>query len=84
MPADKINVYNLEGAVVDTIMLNEELLTANPNKHVVFEQVVAENAALRQGTHSTLTKAEVRGGGRKPRPQKHTGNARQGSTRNPH
>jgi large subunit ribosomal protein L4 len=84
MESGKINVYNIEGSITGSVELDANLLTDAPNKHVVFEQVVAENAALRQGTHSTLTKSEVRGGGRKPRPQKHTGNARQGSTRNPH
>ena len=50
----------------------------------MFDQVIAENAGKRQGTHSTLTKSEVSGGGRKPLAQKHTGHARQGSIRNPH
>jgi large subunit ribosomal protein L4 len=49
----------------------------------VFDQILVENCAMRQGTHSTLTKGEVSGGGIKPRPQKHSGRARQGSIRNP-
>lgn len=50
----------------------------------MFDAVLLEQAALRQGTHSTKTKAEVSGTGKKPLAQKHTGNARQGSRRNPH
>lgn len=53
------------------------------NKQPLFDSIVSENAAARQGTHSTLTKGEVRGGGKKPWKQKHTGRARQGSTRSP-
>jgi large subunit ribosomal protein L4 len=50
----------------------------------MFEQVIAQNAGERQGTVSVLTRAEVRGGGRKPRPQKGTGRAQLGSTRASH
>ena len=52
--------------------------------HVVYLAVVRQLANARVGTQSTLTKGEVRGGGKKPWKQKHTGRARQGSTRNPH
>ena len=54
------------------------------NTQEMFMSVLVEEANSRQSTASTLTKAEVRGGGRKPYKQKHTGRARQGSTRNPH
>ena len=80
----KITNYNLEGKELNQTELNNELFTKNVNKQAIFDSVLAENAGERQGTHSTLTKAEVRGGGRKPYRQKHTGNARQGSIRNPH
>lgn len=54
------------------------------NLQEVFNSILVEEANSRQSTASTLTKAEVRGGGRKPYKQKHTGRARQGSIRNPH
>lgn len=54
------------------------------NHQEIFNSVLVEEANSRQSTASTLTKAEVRGGGRKPYKQKHTGRARQGSIRNPH
>lgn len=54
------------------------------NQHVLYLAVIRQLANRRAGTHSTLTKGEVRGGGKKPWKQKHTGRARQGSTRNPH
>ena len=65
------------------ISVAEELFVETPNKQAMFDCVICENAALRQGTHSTLTKGEVRGGGKKPWRQKHTGRARTGSIRNP-
>lgn len=82
--ADKIKVYDIQGNVVSEFDIPSILISKDINSHIIYEQVLAENAANRQGTHSTLQKGEVRGGGRKPRPQKHTGGARQGSTRNPH
>lgn len=83
----KIKVIDLKNTSKGEIDLPEIKLTFKKGKsadQAIFDQVLAENAGKRQGTHSTLTKAEVRGGGRKPLPQKHTGNARQGSIRNPH
>ena len=53
------------------------------NEHVIWELIVAENANLRQGTHKTKCKGEVRGGGKKPWKQKGTGSARAGSRRSP-
>ena len=82
----KIKVIDLKNTAVGEIDLPEIKLTFKKGKNAnqaIFDQVLAENAGRRQGTHSTLTKGEVRGGGKKPLPQKHTGNARQGSIRNP-
>lgn len=79
----KIKLVDLEGKISSEVELNKNLLV-KPHNQAMFDCVIAENAAERQGTHSTLTKGEVRGGGKKPLPQKHTGNARQGSIRNPH
>jgi large subunit ribosomal protein L4 len=60
------------------------IIAKKTNKQSMFEQIVAENAGARQATVSTKTRAEVRGGGKKPRPQKHTGRAQLGSTRASH
>jgi large subunit ribosomal protein L4 len=79
-----IKVFNLEAIEKSEVAIPSSLIVDTPNKQAMFDQVLAENAGARQGTHSTLTKGEVRGGGIKPRPQKHTGQARQGSIRNPH
>ena len=78
-----VKLINLKGEVLKEVVFNKNLLVSKVAKQAIFDTVVAESAAKRQGTHSTLTKAEVRGGGRKPFMQKHTGNARQGSIRNP-
>ncbi len=78
-----VKLINLKGEVLKEVAFNKNLLVSKVAKQAIFDTVVAESAAKRQGTHSTLTKAEVRGGGRKPFMQKHTGNARQGSIRNP-
>ena len=79
----KVKLINLKGEVVKEVGFNNNLLVPKIAKQAVFDTVIAEQASKRQGTHSTLTKGEVRGGGRKPFMQKHTGNARQGSIRNP-
>jgi large subunit ribosomal protein L4 len=80
----KIKLIDLNGKTIGDVETPKSLLLDKPHNQAMFESVVAENASHRQGTHSTLTKGEVRGGGRKPFAQKHTGNARQGSIRNPH
>lgn len=80
---EKVKLLNLKGETVKQVELNENLLVDKIAKQAMFDAVIAENAGNRQGTHSTLTKGEVRGGGKKPFAQKHTGNARQGSIRNP-
>ncbi len=79
----KVKLINLKGEVIKEVSFNKDILVAKIAKQAIFDTVIAEQASKRQGTHSTLTKAEVRGGGRKPFMQKHTGNARQGSIRNP-
>ena len=79
-----LNIYKLDGSQAGTVELNNEVFGIEPNKSVMHEVLVAELAALRQGSASTKTRAEVRGGGRKPFRQKGTGRARQGSTRAPH
>ena len=66
------------------LKLDADVFGAPFNGPLVHECVVAELAARRQGTHSTKTRGEVRGGGRKPYRQKGTGRARQGSIRAPH
>ena len=58
--------------------------SGRPSDHTVYLAVTAQRGNARTGTQSTLTKGEVRGGGKKPYKQKHTGRARQGSIRNPH
>jgi large subunit ribosomal protein L4 len=67
-----------------TIVLDDEVFGVQPNVPVMHQVVTAQLAARRSGTQSTKTRAEVRGGGKKPFKQKGTGNARQGSIRAPH
>ena len=78
-----IVVYNQLGAEVGKINLNKNVFGIEPNMQAVYDVVNAERAAMRQGTHKTKTRTEVRGGGRKPWRQKGTGRARQGSIRSP-
>lgn len=76
-----VKVYNLEAKEVKTIELADEVFGITPNQQAMYDAVVLQQASLRQGTHSTKTRAEVSGGGKKPWRQKGTGRARQGSTR---
>lgn len=78
-----IVVYNQLGAEVGKINLSNKVFGIEPNMQAVYEVVKAERAAMRQGTHKTKDRTEVRGGGRKPWRQKGTGRARQGSIRSP-
>ena len=78
-----IDVYNIEGKKVKQVELKEEIFGIEPNEAVVHSVLVNFLANQRQGTQSTKTRAEVRGGGRKPWRQKGTGRARQGSIRAP-
>ena len=79
----KMDVYDVEGKKVSTVDLKEEIFGIEPNEAVVHSVLVNFLANQRQGTQSTKTRAEVRGGGRKPWRQKGTGRARQGSIRAP-
>lgn len=79
----KLALYNMDGVTVGEIELNEDIFGIEPNEAVVHEAVVMQLASLRRGTHFTKTRAEVRGGGRKPWKQKGTGRARAGTTRSP-
>ena len=79
----KVTVYNMAGKSVGEMELSDSIFGIAPNKTALHAAVVQYLANQRQGTQSTLTRAEVRGGGRKPWRQKGTGNARQGSTRSP-
>ncbi len=79
----KIDVYDIEGKKVSDVELNEKVFGIEPNENVVHSVLVNYLANQRQGTQSTKTRAEVRGGGRKPWRQKGTGRARQGSIRAP-
>ena len=78
-----IKVLNMAGAEVGTVELNDAIFGVEPNMSVVHEVVKNHLANCRQGTQSSLTRAEVSGGGKKPWRQKGTGHARQGSTRAP-
>ena len=79
----KVSVYNVEGKKVSDIDLKEEIFGIEPNEAIIHSVLVNFLANQRQGTQSTKTRAEVRGGGRKPWRQKGTGRARQGSIRAP-
>jgi large subunit ribosomal protein L4 len=79
----KVDLVDGAGKKVGDRDLPEDLFEARVNVPLMHQVVVAGLAALRAGTHSTKTRAEVRGGGRKPWRQKGTGRARQGSTRAP-
>ena len=79
----KVDVLNMEGKKVGDVELNENVFGVEVNDVVVHSVLVNFLANQRQGTQSTKTRAEVRGGGRKPWKQKGTGRARQGSIRAP-
>jgi large subunit ribosomal protein L4 len=82
--ADKtIDVRTPDGKTDGNVVLPAALFDAEPNIALMHQVVTAQLAAKRQGTHSTKTRAEVSGGGKKPYRQKGTGRARQGSTRAP-
>lgn len=78
-----IEVVNTEGKKVKDLKLDDKVFGIEPNENVVHSVVLNYLANQRQGTQSTKTRAEVRGGGRKPWRQKGTGRARQGSIRAP-
>jgi large subunit ribosomal protein L4 len=78
-----MTAVSVVGAEGKTVELPEEIFAAKVNVPLIHQVVVAQQAAARQGTHSTKTRGEVRGGGKKPYRQKGTGRARQGSLRAP-
>jgi large subunit ribosomal protein L4 len=78
-----VDVRTRSGDSKGSVELDDAMFGIEPNQAVLHQVVNAQLAARRRGTHSTLTRAEVRGGGAKPWRQKGTGRARQGSTRSP-
>jgi large subunit ribosomal protein L4 len=78
-----VSVYNMEGAEVGKMELSDAVFGVEVKENLVHQAVVLQLANNRQGTQKAKTRAEVRGGGRKPWRQKGTGHARQGSTRAP-
>ncbi|MCF4122770.1 50S ribosomal protein L4 [Antribacter sp. KLBMP9083] len=83
MAAQTVDVLDAQGKKTGTAELPSEVFDVALNVPLIHQVVVAQRAAARQGTHSTKTRGEVSGGGRKPYKQKGTGRARQGSTRAP-
>ena len=79
-----VKLRTVTGTETGTVTLDDAYFGIQPNVPVMHQVVTAQLAARRAGTHSTKTRAEVRGGGAKPWRQKGTGRARQGSTRAPH
>lgn len=79
----KVALYNISGQQIGDIELNDNVFGIEVNQHVLYEAVKNQLANKRQGTQSAKTRAEVRGGGRKPWRQKGTGRARAGSIRQP-
>lgn len=79
----KVAVLNMQGKQVEELELNDAVFGVEVNEHLIHRAVVAQRANKRQGTQSTLSRGEVRGGGAKPWRQKGTGRARHGSIRSP-
>ncbi|SDC49213.1 50S ribosomal protein L4 [Shouchella lonarensis] len=79
----KVALYNQTGSQVGDVELADSVFGITPNQSVLHDAVVMQQSSLRQGTHKTKGRSEVRGGGRKPWRQKGTGRARQGSIRSP-
>lgn len=79
----KVKLFNMKAEEVGNLELSDALFGAEYNESVIHQAVVTRLANERQGTKSTLTRSEVRGGGAKPWRQKGTGRARQGSIRSP-
>lgn len=80
----QVPLFNQAGEEISKIELRDDIFAIEPNKTVMHQALVRQQANGRQGTHDTKTRGEVSGGGRKPWKQKGTGRARQGSTRAPH
>ncbi|ATG97171.1 50S ribosomal protein L4 [Mesoplasma lactucae] len=79
----KSQVLDIKGTKVKDIELNDSVWAIEPHDQAMFDAVIAQQASMRQATSKVKTRAEVRGGGRKPWRQKGTGRARQGSIRSP-
>jgi large subunit ribosomal protein L4 len=79
----KVDKYSIDGKVVGQVELSDDIFSAEVNDVLIYEYIKAANANLRQGTHATKGRAEVRGGGAKPWRQKGTGRARAGTSRSP-
>lgn len=79
----QVKVYNINAEECGNVTLCDEVFKAPYNEALIHEVIVAYLANQRQGTKSTLTRTEVRGHAKKPWAQKHTGHARQGSTKGP-
>lgn len=80
----QVPLFNQAGEEISHIELRDDIFGIEPNKAVMHQALIRQNANARQGTHQTKTRGMVRGGGKKPWKQKGTGRARQGSTRAPH
>lgn len=78
-----IEVHNIKGEPIDEVEIRDDVFGVPMNMVLVHQVVVGQLANARQGTSQSKTRSDVSGGGRKPRPQKHTGQARQGSIRSP-
>lgn len=78
-----VAMYNINGEQVGELILNDEIFGIEVNESVLHDAVVMQLASRRAGTHSTKTRADVSGGGRKPWRQKGTGRARHGTIRSP-
>lgn len=78
-----VDVRRVDGSTAGSVELDDAVFGIQPNVAVMHQVVTAQLAAARSGTHSTRTRAEVRGGGAKPWRQKGTGRSRQGSSRSP-
>lgn len=79
----KLDILNVLGKTTDSIELSDSVFGVEPHNQAMFDLVLSERAALRQGSHSVKNRSAVAGGGRKPWKQKGTGRARQGSIRSP-
>jgi large subunit ribosomal protein L4 len=79
----KLSVVDVSGAQVGEVELADAVFGVTPNKAVLHDAVVMQQASLRRGTHDVKNRSEVRGGGKKPWKQKGTGRARAGSSRSP-
>ena len=79
----ELQVYKQDGTKASMLTVNKDVFGIEPHMTILHDVVVAQRNAMRQGTHKTKTRSEVRGGGRQPWRQKGTGRARQGSRRSP-